>query len=224
MLASLAELPGTREEITTVALKLGAGRNDVVLADDFTKARLATIDFSDYRIVHFATHAFLPTEIHCLTEPSILLSVPASAASAADGFLQPDEILKMHLDADLVVLSACNTAGPDGRSAGESLSGLARTFFFAGTRGLLVTHWSVNDTAAMRIMTGTLAGGEHGVPQETATALRQSQIALINAAGEDGLPAIFSHPFAWAPFVLIGDGVKTPSPGAAAAGGGGHHG
>jgi CHAT domain-containing protein len=211
-LAGLAILPGTRREVKTIAAKLGADPESVILGQDFTKEKLASIDLGQYRILHFATHAFLPTEIHCLTEPSLLLSVPRSAATAADGFLQPDEILKLHLQADLVVLSACNTAGPSGQSAGESFSGLARTFFFAGTRGLLATHWSVSDTAAMTVVGGALAG-DGGVAPDTSKALRESQLRLLESAGApEGLPIEFSHPFAWAPFVLIGDGVKPPVP------------
>src|SRR5262249_42743969 len=136
-LGELGELPGTKDEIGSIGALFGAGSGDTYLRGSFTKAALLGLDLKQYRVIPFATPAFLPTERRCKSSPSILMSVPPSAADARDAFLDDDEILKLKMDADLVVLSACNTAGPSG-AAGESLSGLARAFFFAGTRGLLV--------------------------------------------------------------------------------------
>jgi CHAT domain-containing protein len=200
----LGALPGTKVEVTTIGRLLGARPSDIVLGPAFTKARLAALPLRQYRIVHLATHALLPAELgKCQSEPAILTSVPQGAASADAGFLRPEDIDKLTLDADLVVLSACDTAGPD-EGGGESLSGLARAFFTAGTRGVLVTHWSTLDLAAMRLMTATLGGGK----ESTATALRNAQLQMIDGAGSDKQnPMLMSHPYAWAPFVLIGDGV-----------------
>jgi CHAT domain-containing protein len=205
---SLEALPGTRDEILTVGKLLGARPDEMVLGGDFTKERLLNFDIKDYRIVHLATHALLPTELHCRREPSILLSTPANAANADAAFLGANEVLKLRMDADLVVLSACNTAGPGGGTAGDSLSGLARAFFFAGTRGLLVTHWAVEDNSAKLVATRTLATMEPGVTAvDTAAALRTAKLSLLDGkAGAFG--KLFTHPFAWAPFVLIGDGVR----------------
>ena len=161
--------------------------------------------------MHLATHALLPTELgQCQTEPAILTSVPPNAPSADAGFLRTGDIENLKLDADLVVLSACDTAGP-GNGAGESLSGLAQAFFSAGTRGMLVTHWAAADVAAMRLMTGTLAPGGAG---DTAHSLRKAQLNMIDTAGSgEDSPMLMSHPYAWAPFVLIGDGVRGRAPG-----------
>jgi CHAT domain-containing protein len=210
--SALSELPalaGTRQEITATGQLLGAGAEDIFLAENFTRAALDKIDFRLYRVVHFATHAFLPTEIRCKTEPTILLSVAANAASAKDAFLDSGDVLKLQMDADLVILSACNTAGPGG-GAGESMSGLARSFFFAGSRGLLVTHWSVDDDSADFIITRTMAPAKAGAPSvDTVMALRQAKLdRLLGQTGGNAASILFSHPFAWAPFILIGDGVR----------------
>ena len=208
-LAQLKDLPGTRQEITDVARMLSVKPQDVVLGDKFTKATVAATDLKHYRVVHLATHAFLPTELRCLSQPSILMSAPLRADSAKDAFLASDEVQELKMDADLVIVSACNTAGPGG-AAGESLSGLARAFFFAGTRGLLVTHWSVDDDSAEFITTRAMLGMKPGASRkDTTLALRQAKLERLMTAGSPGGPSIvFSHPFAWAPFVLIGDGLR----------------
>ncbi len=140
---------------------------------------------------------------------AILMSAPAQAESAKDAFLASDEVQELKMDADLVIVSACNTAGPGG-AAGESLSGLARAFFFAGTRGLLVTHWSVDDDSAEFITTRAMLGMKPGASRkDTTLALRQAKLDRLMTAGSPGGPSlVFSHPFAWAPFVLIGDGLR----------------
>jgi CHAT domain-containing protein len=217
-LSRLGDLPGTREEVMKAGHLLGARPEDIILGAEFTKSALLHGHLDQYRVVHLATHAFLPTELRCKSEPTILMSPPAQAADAKDAFLDASEILDLDLDADLVVLSACNTAGPGG-AAGESLSGLARAFFFAGSRGLLVTHWPVDDDSANFIITREIAAMRPGATQEdTAEALRQAKLArLMSAGASGGPPVLFSHPFAWAPFVLIGDGVRAPIKAAAKA-------
>jgi CHAT domain-containing protein/tetratricopeptide (TPR) repeat protein len=215
-LGGLGQLPGTRAEVVGIGNLLGAAPDEVLLGDQFTKERLFKLDLRRYRIVQLATHAFLPTELRCKSEPSILLSVAVDAPNADAAFLEANEILKLQMDADLVVLSACNTAGPGGHSAGESLSGLARAFFFAGTRGLMVTHWSVEDESARFLTTRTVRAMQQGEQQqETVTALRRAKLELIERVGTPGGMALrYSHPFAWAPFVLIGDGLRLRPPGA----------
>jgi CHAT domain-containing protein len=138
----------------------------------------------------------------------MLMSAPARAESAMEAFLSSDEVLQLQMDADLVILSACNTAGLGG-AGGESLSGLARSFFFAGTRGLLSTYWEVDDDSAEFVTTRTMLGTRPGAAgQDTTLALRQAKLELLTAGTAGGPPLVFSHPFAWAPFVLIGDGSR----------------
>ncbi len=117
------------------------------------------------------------------------------------------------MDADLVILSACNTGGPGGEGGGEALSGLARAFFYAGARGLMVTHWAVDDAAAALTVADTLRRQQGGA--SSAAALRGAQLLILEEAGRN-LPAAFAHPYYWAPFVLIGDGRRAGTASAAA--------
>ena len=203
LLQGLEPLPATRTQVATIARQLGAGAGEVVLGEAFTKQRLAAPDLGQYRIVLLATHAFLPTNtLRCITEPAITVSAPAHAANAGDEFESVGDIEKLKLNADLVALSACNTAGAGG---GESLSGLARAFFLAGARGLLVSHWDVVTGASVPLMIGTFGAGAG----DSAQALRAAQLRMIDSAGSSTeAPIEISHPNYWAPFVLIGDGVR----------------
>ena len=208
-LSQLPPLPGTRKEISTVGGAIfHAPAQDIVLGADFTRARLESMDLARYRIIHLATHAFLPSELNCRTEPLIAVSAVPGAPNAADSFIGLSDILGLKLDADLVVLSACNTAGTTGAGTGDSLSGLARAFFFAGARGLLVTHWSLDDNAGPLLT--ALAFTPSGATPDTAEDLREAKLTMIQKVGARPGPgnAFFTHPFAWAPFVLIGDGIR----------------
>jgi len=213
----LGRLPGTRAEVLASRQLLGATADRAILGAEFTIANLRRQRLDQYRIVHLATHALLPGELSCLTEPSIVASPPAGAPSADPAFLRASEVLDLRMDADLVILSACNTGGPGGEGGGEALSGLARAFFFAGARGLLVTHWAVDDAAAALTVADTLRRQQGGAT--SAAALRGAQLLMLDEAGR-ALPAAFAHPYYWAPFVLIGDGRRDggAGPSAAAAG------
>ena len=97
---------------------------------------------ADYRIVYFATHGLVAGDIKGLAEPSLALSIPAQPSDLDDGLLTASEVAQLKLNADWVVLSACNTIAGD-KPGAEALSGLARAFFYAGARALLVSHWAV---------------------------------------------------------------------------------
>lgn len=129
-----------------------------------------------------------------------MVSPAAGPAGAAASFLPASTVLNWRLSADLVVLSACNTGTTrtGAGSGGEGLSALARAFLFAGARGLLATHWSVDDEAALLTVLETLRRRER-LGEDTARALRAAQLQLL----ED--PESPPHPFYWAPFALIGD-------------------
>src|ERR1700682_2792396 len=120
-----------------------------------------------------------------------------------------DKILGLKLDADWVVLSACNTAAGDGAGA-EAVSGLGRAFFYAGARALLVTNWPVETSAARLLTTDTFRrqAAEPALPR--AEALRQAMLALIDGPGvvdaQGRVVFSYAHPIFWAPFSLVGDG------------------
>ena len=131
-------------------------RSDELLGPAFTAQAVLTTQLKDYRILQFSTHALLPSELRCQSEPAIVTSAPAGAPDASGALLTASQVVGLDLDADLVILSACNSGGPGGTTAGESLSGLARAFFYAGARSLMVTHWSVNDQVAAFLVADTL--------------------------------------------------------------------
>lgn len=203
MAAGLTRLPGTRAEVLAAQRLTGAGAGDIRLGAEFTAATFRTANLERYRIIHLATHALLPGELSCLPEPAIMLSTPANARDAGAAFMRASEVLGLRLDADLVVLSACNTGGPGGEGGGEALSGLARSFFYAGARGLLITHWAVDDAASALTVADTLRRQQAG--EASARALQGAQLLILDEAGRR-LPAEFAHPYYWAPFALIGDG------------------
>ena len=204
-LSALESLPDTKVEVTAIGTRLGAGARDIILGESFTKARVISPDVGRSRILLLATHALLPADLKCQPGPSIVVSVPPNSPNAEVGFLRPGDIEKLKLDAELVVLSACSTAGPNEKT-GESLSGLARAFFRAGAHGILVTHWSIASGAAVPLMVNTF-----GAASDTAQALRQAQLQMIDTAGSGNNPIELSYPNFWAAFTLIGDGVRSPA-------------
>src|SRR6185369_13864988 len=153
-----------------------------------------------YRIVHFATHGALAGELTAGAEPGLILTPPAEATADDDGYLSASEIASLKLDADWVILSACNTAA-GGSEGAEALSGLSRAFFYAGTRALLVSHWAVDSDATVKLITKTLGTMAADKTIGRSEALRRSMVALI----EKGAPHE-AHPTYWAPFVVVGEG------------------
>ena len=206
-LASLAALPGAALELRVAAQIMGAGAAEQRLGAAFTLDALRRTRLRDYRVVHFATHGVLPSDLACLTEPAIIASAAANGPDARQALLTSGTVLEFDLDADLVMLSACNSGG--GRAAGESLSTLARSFFFAGARGLLLTHWYVNDIAAARTGAVMLLNMRNG--DSSAEALQKAQLGVYRLQGG-------SHPAFWAPFALMGPGQAARAPAAQAAG------
>lgn len=203
LLRALPPLPETADEVQKVAAKLGASPNSLLLGPAATEADLRTRPLDQYRVLYFATHALLPHELHCQTQPALVLSPPAVAARSTDtdGLLEASEIAALKLNADLVVLSACNTAAEGGAFGGEALSGLADAFFNAGARAVLASHWEVPSHATVRLMTGFFTDLKRAGGRGLAAALRRSELALIAD------PAT-AHPFYWAAFTLIGDGAQ----------------
>jgi CHAT domain-containing protein/tetratricopeptide (TPR) repeat protein len=205
LLAGLPPLPYARKELDAARALLGADASDELLGPGFTADAVLKAKLKDYRILQFSTHALLPAELRCQSEPAIVTSAPANATNASGALLTASEVVGLDLDADLVILSACNSGGPGGTTAGESLSGLARAFFYAGARSLEVTHWSVNDQVAAFLVADTLRRIKADPNLGIAGALRNAQLAMLADAGK-GLPAEIAHPFFWAPFAVIGEG------------------
>jgi CHAT domain-containing protein len=205
LFASLPPLPYARKELEVARALYGAGPGDELLGPAFTAAAVQRAPLKDYRILHFATHALLPAELRCQSDPAIVTSAPPGALDASGALLTASEVVGLDLDSDLVILSACNSGGPGGGTAGESLSGLARAFFFAGARSLLVSHWAVNDQVGAFLVADTLQRMRNDPALGVAAALRNTELSLLDAAGK-GMPAALAQPFYWAPFAAIGDG------------------
>ncbi len=196
LVRALAPLPDTAAEVRQVAAALGAGADDVLLGAAATEERVRAARLDQYRVLYFATHGLLPGELRCEAEPGLVLTPPAQSTSrAADGVLTASDVARFTLDADLVVLSACNTAAA-GALGGESLSGLARAFFHAGARSLLVSHWPVDSRATTALMAATFQVAPGVATDER---LRRAQTALVGDART-------AHPIYWAAFTLVGDG------------------
>ena len=197
-----------------MARLLGAAKDQVYLGARASEGVIRKLNnarvLSGARIVHFATHGLVADETEALTnslaEPALLLTPPATATDLDDGLLTASEIAELKLDADWVVLSACNTAAGGDRGNAEALSGLARAFFYAGARALLVSHWSVDSHAAVLLTTGAFAEIERNPMIGRAEALRRSMLAAMVDASRPTKWVLAAHPAVWAPFVVVGEG------------------
>ncbi|HEY1212174.1 MAG TPA: CHAT domain-containing protein, partial [Bryobacteraceae bacterium] len=132
-LALLPRLPDTADELKSIALALKSDPSKVLnLGKDANEQAVKTMNLSRFKIVAFATHGLIPGELDGLTQPALALSAPSLTGTDGDGLLTMEEILSLKLDADWVILSACNTGAGAGAGA-EAVSGLGRAFFYAGT-------------------------------------------------------------------------------------------
>ncbi len=197
-------LPETAGELCKVAHDAGAKPEDVHLADRATEGEIKRLsaagELAKYHVVHFATHGALAGEVSGNDEPGLLLTPPPKATTVDDGYLTASEIAVLKLDADWVILSACNTAA-GGAEGGEELSGMAQAFFYAGARALLVSHWSVYSDATVKLITKALGEMTADRSVGRAEAMRRSMLALIDGGNPDE-----AHPAFWAPFVVVGEG------------------
>jgi CHAT domain-containing protein/tetratricopeptide (TPR) repeat protein len=198
-------LPDTAHELECVAKSLGAPPSSLVLGKDMTETAVKKMPLHHYRIIHFATHGLLAgeTAIFALNraEPALLFTPPNKASEEDDGLLTASEIVGLKLDADWVVMSACNTAGGE-KPGAEALSGLAKAFFYAGARALLVSHWPVDTNAATMLTSGTFAALRKDKTIGKSEAFRRAMLDLIDASR---FPRM-AHPSVWAPFVVVGEG------------------
>lgn len=201
--------PISAAELVQAQSLIGEKGSDILTGSAFSDDRIiAKSDISDYRILHFATHGLVTApRPSCPAKPALLTSF---GGDDSDGLLAFDEIFDLKLDADIVILSACDTAGKASIQAtreagvssggGTALDGLVRSFIGAGSRSVLASHWPAPDDfqATERLIGGLFADGEG---QSIATALRLSQKKLMD-------DPVTSHPYYWSGFAIIGDGAR----------------
>jgi len=197
-------LPETREEVLSIASALKADVTaDLHLGDRATKASVmgsnASGELARKKVVVFATHGLMAGDLPGLTQPALALAnTDASDQNMLGNLLLLEDVLNLRLNSDWVVLSACNTAAADGKVE-ESLSGLARGFFYAGSRSLLVTHWAVESESAKELTTNTMKNFVANPTQRRADSLRLAMLTLLSDPQ-------YRHPVYWAPYALVGDG------------------
>jgi CHAT domain-containing protein len=203
---ALAKLSDTIDEVRSVVQSLGLKNADLFTDLEAREEIFGSEDLEQYNIIYIATHAVMPGEVACQREPGIALARPTRlpTSRAADGFLDASEVAALRIAANLVVLSACNTAtgGSSTMQKGEALSGLAESFFIAGARSLLVTHWQIPSAATASLMRSMFhaLGNERSLT--TARGLQRAQILAISKRDT-------SHPFFWGAFAFVGSGTET---------------
>ena len=201
-----APLHETVDELCAVARDVGADVGDMRLGARATEREVKAMSESgklaQYRVVHFATHGAMAGELKGSIEPGLILTPPDAANEEDDGYLSGSEIAALKLDADWVILSACNTAAGNAANA-EALSGLARAFIYAQARALLVSHWAVDSNATVKLITSAMREIARDRSVSRAEALRRSMLALIDKGDPHE-----AHPAFWAPFIVVGEGAR----------------
>ncbi|MHB8093587.1 MAG: CHAT domain-containing protein [Candidatus Aminicenantales bacterium] len=186
-------------EIQKIASLFKTSRAKIFQREEATEDRIKSEDLSDYRIVHLATHGLIDDKKPARS--SVILALDRDPAE--DGFLQMREIFNLRLNADMVVLSACQT-GLGQFIRGEGIEGLSRAFFYAGASSVLMSLWAVNDEATYQLMERLYHHLRSSDPP--ITALRKAKLEMIDSE-------VLSHPYYWAGFIIHGktSGVIFPS-------------
>ncbi len=197
-IAALPPLPGALAELRAIGASIGKGRTTTVLTGmAATEGRLRAAIGNKPSILVFATHGLVSGEFDSLNEPALVLTPdPSTAGPSGDGLLTASEAAALDLDADWIVLSACNTAAGDQLSA-VGYSGLARAFLFAGGQQILASHWPVRDDIAARLTVETIRASANGQ-----TGPESLRTAILKLKGDRSVLGA-ADPSVWAPFMLI---------------------
>ena len=203
----LPRLPDTNEEILEISKVFNIKpERDIFLQKRANLEEVLKVDMSNRKVVMFSTHGLVPGELDGLSQPALALTNPEVQNLKGDGLLKVDTILTMKLNADWVVLSACNTAAGEGEGA-EALSGLGRAFFFAGARAILVSSWPVDSEASRKLMTDLFKRYVQEQGTSKPRALQLASLRLLDEGVPDDQKAkyTYSHPLFWGPFTMVGN-------------------
>jgi len=204
--SDIPPLPETRDELLAIAAALQSDPSaDLHLGAAATRASVLQSsqsgELAKKKVVVFATHGLMAGDLPELVQPALAMAnADGGTVNPLASLLTLDDVLGLKLNADWVLLSACNTAAADGR-AEEALSGLARGFFYAGSRSLLVTHWAVDSRSASLLTANALRSWTTHPGERKAESLRQSILQVMRNPE-------YSHPAFWAPYALVGDGER----------------
>ena len=187
---------GSADEIKQVADYLSPLKSKILLRNDAKELNLKELDLSTYKIIHFATHGEISGAIKGINEPFLVLS-PPSNSSSEDGLLTMSEIMSFDTNADLVVLSACNTAAGD-EPGSEGFSGLAKSFFMSGAKSVLVSNWYVETYSAKELVISLFKNLKDNPSSSISDGLNMTMLNMAKNEKER------SHPMFWAPFVVVG--------------------
>jgi CHAT domain-containing protein/Tfp pilus assembly protein PilF len=195
----LEPLPDTADELRSMARYLKADDSAIYLRERATETMVKKDGLlKNNQVIAFSTHGLISGQLSGLSEPALVLTPPDEPTQGDDGLLTASEIALLSMNADWVILSACNTASDDG-NGGQGLSGLARAFFYAGSRTLLVSHWPVASDATTALTSAMFEAANDNPDAGKAAAL---QSAMLSLADNDNR----AHPALWAPFVIVGEG------------------
>jgi CHAT domain-containing protein len=191
----LQDLPETREEVERIGKIVG--RDAVMLlGKDATETAFKKEPLDQFRVLHLAVHGFADTQY---PERSAL-ALGTDPKSADDGLLQVREIIRLRLNAELTTLSACDT-GVGKLQGQEGVSNLVEAFLVAGSKSVVASLWSADDTFASALMERFYQRLGHG--EDTSSALRDAKLDLLQKYGDQ------VSPFYWAAFIAIGE-TSTP--------------
>ena len=207
--AVLDRLPETKAEAEAIARAVKANASsDIILGGRATRASVLSMSstgrLNDAGIVMFATHGLAPKDLPGLTQPALAMAKDPTSKELP--LLMLDDVVGLRMNADWVLLSACNTSAAE-RVGGDALSGLARGFFFAGAKSLLVTHWAVDSESAASITVKTMEKYASSTKVTRAQALQSASMDLIEGKQVPSEWAHeWAHPIFWAPYALVGNG------------------
>jgi len=197
-IAALPGLPETRQEAEAIARNFPPQLRRIVAGQEATKMAMKTAPLGEYAVLSFGTHTLLPDE-DCVERPGLALTPGRGDGPDDNGLLDATDVMALRLNAEIVILAACNTAGGDDFAGGSSLTGLARAFIYAGARSVLATHWNVFSRPTAELMSALFDGYAAGGPADDLS--RRLSKAQDLVRGKDA----YRHPIAWAAFTLIGD-------------------